>query len=100
MVSLSNSALDGKLTLDMVKNRLLNEEARRKEKGNNLASPSDAYVAENKEETCGRSHVRFQQGRNKSRGRSKSQSRRDIICFHCKKPGHKRNECKSYKKEL
>jgi len=33
LVSLSNSALDGKLTPDMVKNNMLNEEARRKEKG-------------------------------------------------------------------
>ena len=34
VVSLSNSALDGKLTPEMVKNSMLNEEARRKEKGN------------------------------------------------------------------
>jgi hypothetical protein len=39
----SNSALDGKLTLEMVKNSMLNEEARKKEKGD--ASSSDAYVA-------------------------------------------------------
>jgi len=37
VVSLSNSAPDGKLTLELVKNSLLNEEARRKEKGNNLS---------------------------------------------------------------
>ena len=37
VVSLSNSSPDGKLTLEMVKNNLLNEEARRKEKGNNLS---------------------------------------------------------------
>ena len=33
VVSLSNSVLDGKLAPDMVKNSMLNEEARRKEKG-------------------------------------------------------------------
>jgi len=33
VVSLSNSAPDGKLTPDMAKNNMLNEEARRKEKG-------------------------------------------------------------------
>ena len=50
VVSLSNSAPDGKLTPDMVKNSLLNEEARRKEKGSHQASSSDAYVAEKKDE--------------------------------------------------
>jgi len=37
VVSLNNSAPDGKLTLELVKNSLLNKEARRKEKGNNLS---------------------------------------------------------------
>ena len=44
VVSISNSAPDGKLTLEMVKNSMLNEEARKKEKGD--ATSSDAYVAE------------------------------------------------------
>jgi hypothetical protein len=43
VVSISNSALDGKLTLEMVKNIILNEEAKNKGKGE--ASSSDAYVA-------------------------------------------------------
>jgi hypothetical protein len=59
VVSLSNSAPDGKLTLEMVKNSLLNEEARRKERGNSLSSSSDAYVAENKDESRGRSQVKI-----------------------------------------
>ena len=71
VVSLSNSAPDGKLTPDMVKNSLLNEEARRKEKGSHQSSSSDAYVAEKKEENRGRNHVKFQQsGRSKSRERT------------------------------
>ena len=44
VVSISNSALDGKLTLEMVKNSILHEEARKKENGD--ASSSDAYVDE------------------------------------------------------
>jgi hypothetical protein len=44
VVSVSNSAPDGKLMLEMVKNSMLNEEARKKEKGD--ASSSDAYVKE------------------------------------------------------
>jgi hypothetical protein len=43
VVSVSNSAPDGKLTLEMVKNSMLNEEAKMKEKGD--ASLSNAYVA-------------------------------------------------------
>jgi hypothetical protein len=70
VVSLSNSAPDGKLIPDMVKNNLLNKEARRKEKGSHQPSSSDAYVTEKKEENQGRSHVKSQQGRSKSRERS------------------------------
>jgi hypothetical protein len=100
VVSLSNSASDGKLTLEMVKNSLLNEEARRKEKGSNLPSSIDAYLAENKDESRGRSRVKFQHGRSKSRGRSQSCSWKEIICYHCCREGHKRNLCRFYKREI
>jgi hypothetical protein len=56
VVSVHNSAPDEKMTLDMVKN-MLNEEARKKEKGD--PSSSDAYVAE--------SH-----GKNEARGRGQA----------------------------
>nr|XP_040249189.1 uncharacterized protein LOC120966742 [Aegilops tauschii subsp. strangulata] len=100
VVSLSNSAPDGKMTLEMVKNSMLNEEARKKEKGD--ASSSDAYVAEThgKNENRGHSNTRFQQGKNKSRERSKSKLRKDISCFHCGNPGHIKSECRKYKREL
>ena len=100
VVSLSNSAPDGKLTLEMVKNSMLNEEARKKEKGD--ASSSDAYVAEThgKNENRGCSNTRFQQGKSKPRGRSKSKQRKDITCFHCGNPGHIKSECRKYKREL
>lgn len=64
IVSLSNSTLDGKLTLVMVKNSMLNEEAKKKEKGENDASSADAYMAKThgKNENRERSHARFQQG--------------------------------------
>jgi len=92
VVSLSNSSPDGKLTLEMVKNNLLNEEARRKEKGNNLSSSFDAYVAENKDESRGRSQVKMQHGSSKSRGRSQSCPRTNIVFYHCSnKEGHKRS---------
>ena len=100
VVSLSNSAPDGKLTPDMVKNNMLNEEARRKEKGSHQASSSDAYVAEKKDENRDRSHKKPQRGRSKSRERSQSSSSTKFICFHCGKEGHKRNQCRIYKRGL
>jgi hypothetical protein len=59
VVSVNNSAPNGRLTLEVVKNSMLNEEAIKKEKGD--ASSSDAYVAEShgKKEACGRSQTRF-----------------------------------------
>jgi hypothetical protein len=53
-----------------VKNSLLNEEARRKEMGSHQPSSSDAYVAKKKEENRGRSHVKSQQSKSKSKERS------------------------------
>jgi hypothetical protein len=97
VVSLSNSALDGKLTPDMVKNSMLNEEARRKAKGSHQPS-SNAYVAEKKDENRGRSHEKPQSGRSKSRERSQSSSSMKIICFHCKKEGHKKSVQNLYKR--
>ena len=75
VVSVSNSAPDGKLTLEMVKNNMLNEEARKREKGE--ASSSDAYVAESHgKDNCGRSQGKSQHGKDQNfRGRSKSKTR-------------------------
>jgi hypothetical protein len=101
VVSVSNSALDGKLTLEMVKNSMMNEESRKKEKGD--ASSSDAYVAEShvKKEYRGCGQARFQQSKDqKSKGRSKSRKRQEITCFYCGKPNHKKVDCSIYKRDL
>lgn len=93
VVTLSNSAPEGKLTMDAVADSLLNEEARRKERG---TTQSEAHIAENR----GRSefHGRNKnKGRDKSRGRSKSHSR--ITCYYCGKPGHKKSECRNLKRD-
>jgi hypothetical protein len=65
----------------MVKNSMLNEEARKKEKGD--ASSSDVYVAESHgKKEYRRGQARFQQSKDqKSRGRSKSRKRQEITCF-------------------
>ena len=46
VVTLNNSALDGKLSMDNVTDSLLNEESRRKEKG--LSSHSKVNIVENR----------------------------------------------------
>ena len=83
MVSLGNSALEGKVTLIMVRNSLFNEEIRRKDF---VGNDTHAFVTENR----GRSKNRGPSRHNKSRGKSKS--REKIKCYHCGKIGHmKRN---------
>ena len=88
VVSLGNSALEGKVTLAMVKNSQFNEEIRRKEF---LGNDTHALVTENK----GRSKSKELSGHNKSRGRSKS--RWKIKCYHCGKIGHMKRNCKILK---
>ena len=66
MVSVNNSEPNGKLTLDMVTNRLRNEQSRRKSV-EVVPSESNAIVSE-KQERRGRS----QQNNDNPRGRSKS----------------------------
>ena len=83
--SLSNSALNGQLTIVMVKDSLFNEEARRKEFSS--ASSSKEHVAE----TRGRPLFRGSQSHDKSWGRSKSKKK--LTCFYCHKSGHKQSEC-------
>ena len=76
VISLSNSAPDGILTMSQVTSSLLNEETRR------LASESStpqALAIERK----GRSN--FREHGNYSNSRSKSKSRKDMKCHHCQK---------------
>ena len=46
VVTLSNSSLEGKLTMDIVADSLLNEEARRKERG--ISTNLDVNIVENR----------------------------------------------------
>ena len=79
MVSLGNSAPEGKVTLAMVRNSLFNEEIQRKDF---VGNDTHALVTENK----GRRKSRGPFWYNKSRGRSKSRGK--IKCYHCGKIGH------------
>ncbi|VFQ90233.1 unnamed protein product [Cuscuta campestris] len=90
VVSLSNSAPEGKLTMDVVKSSLLNEEARRRDLSSSSYS-DQAHVAEIE----GRGRHRHREF--ESRGRSKSKS--EVKCFYCDKPGHKISQCRKMKRD-
>ena len=95
VISLSNSAPNGNLTMDMVKDSLFNEEARRKEQG--ISSETEALVTENRR----RGKNRKPKGHGKSKGRSqsrgKSSERRK--CYHCGKEGHMKRNCYAWKRK-
>ena len=92
MISLSNAAPDGKLTIDMVTSSLLNEEVRRK------SLPTSGSHALVSEEARGRSRNRDTDRRDKSRGRSKS--RKHLKCYYCDKTSHMKKDCWKLKKDL
>ena len=98
VVSVNNSAPNEKLTLDIVIDRLQNEESMRNSV-ETVPSESDALVSE-KQKRRGRSQSinSRQQNNDKPRGRSKSQ-RRNLKCFHCQKMGQIKRKCRLWKKE-
>ena len=89
--SLSNSALDGVISMDSAKSSVLNEEMRRKTQG---SSSSDVLITgpRGRNKTRG-SHYR-EQNRSKSKGRLK-----DIECYHCGMKGHTKKFCRKLKRE-
>nr|KYP59117.1 Retrovirus-related Pol polyprotein from transposon TNT 1-94 [Cajanus cajan] len=97
VVSLSNSAFNGKLTFNMFKDSLLNEKTRRK--GQRMASSSthnEALVMESR----GRSHQRNSHRYNyHSKLKGRSRTRKDIQCFHYDKMGHVMKECRFLKQD-
>ena len=90
MVSLGNSALEGKIMLAMVRNSLFNEEIQRKDF---VSNDTHALVMENRS----RSKSKGPSGHNKSRGRSTSRGK--IKCYHCGKIGHMKRTCKCKTRE-
>ncbi|KAM1331723.1 hypothetical protein EV1_043805 [Malus domestica] len=90
VVSISNSASNGVLTFDNVKNSMLNEETRRKTSG---IDSSQVFVTEN----CGRSKSRGPKGHGNSPSRSKSRFKG--TCHHCGKEGNMKKNCRVWKRE-
>ena len=98
VVTISNSISNGILTMEIVKDSLLNEEAKRKEKNESFSGVlvTKKQKRHEKQERCGRSQRRNSHG---SRGRSKSKKKKYIKCYHYNKPGHMKKECKILKRE-
>ncbi|CAJ2642239.1 unnamed protein product [Trifolium pratense] len=96
VVTLTNSAPSGKLVMSTVKESMLNEEARRKERGL-IGSPtqSEALVTESR----GRSQSKNFHKHDKSERRSKSKSRKEFTCFYCNREGHIRKYCRLLKRD-
>ena len=95
VVSLSNSAPNGKLTMSMVKDALFSEEARRKDMG---TDQTHAFVTEKRGRQQNNSKGKWR-GRSKSRGRSTDGRKSTYKCHHCGIEGHMKKNCFKWKEE-
>lgn len=94
VVTLSNSAPEGKLTMDTVSDNILGEEARRMERDESIHPEANVVDNPGRNETRGRS-----KSRNPHQSRGKSKSRSKITCYYCGKIVHKKMECRSFKRD-
>ena len=90
--SLSNSAPDGIISMELAKGSILNEEMRRKSQAS--SSHSDVLVTENR----GRSQSRGPSNKGKHRSKSKGKFG-DFECYHCGRKGHTTRFCRQLKRE-
>ncbi|KAE8662958.1 hypothetical protein F3Y22_tig00113124pilonHSYRG00513 [Hibiscus syriacus] len=94
VVTLSNSAPEGKLTMDTVSDSLLGEEARSMKRGESIHPEANIIENKGRNETRG---CRKSQDQHQSRGRSKSRSK--ITCYYYGRMSHKKIECQSFKRD-
>ncbi|WKA06698.1 hypothetical protein VitviT2T_024587 [Vitis vinifera] len=90
--SLSNSAPDGIMNMDLVKSCVLNEEMRRKSQGS--SSQSSVLVIEKR----GRSKSRGP--KNRDRSKSKTNKFANVECHYCHLKGHIRKYCRQLKRDM
>ena len=88
--SVSNSAPNGVVTMDLAKSSVLNEEMRRKSQG---PSQSEILVTEKR----GRSKSRGP--KNRDRSKSKSNKFANVECYHCGQKGHIKKYCRQLKRD-
>ncbi|GJW64130.1 putative RNA-directed DNA polymerase [Tanacetum coccineum] len=86
--SLSNSAPDGVITMELAKGSILNKEMRRKSQGS--SSHSDVLITERQ----GRSKSRGPSNRGNHRSSSSKGKFADVECYHCHKKGHTMKFCR------
>ena len=94
VVAINNSAPQGKITMSMVSESLLNEEARRTENG--YTSQAELLVTERQGRGRNR-NFKNSDSTDKLRGRSKSRSG-GVRCYKCNKLGHIRRNCRELNK--
>ena len=90
--SLSNSALDGTMNMDLVKSCVLNDEMRRNSQGS--SSQSDVLVTEKRERSKSRGL------KNKYRSKSKTNKFTNVECHYCHLKGHIRKYCRQLKRDM
>ncbi|RVW62457.1 Retrovirus-related Pol polyprotein from transposon TNT 1-94 [Vitis vinifera] len=90
--SLSNSAPDGIMNMDLVKSCVLNEEMRRKSQGS--SSQSNVLVTEKR----GRSKSRGP--KNRDRSKSKTNKFANVECHYCHLKGHIKKYCRQLKRDI
>ena len=93
--TICNSTPNGVVTWNLVKTKILNEETIRIAKKGSISSHSKVLVTE----SWGRNMSR---GPRKSVAESRSKSRginSEVVCYHCHEKGHKKWQCRKWKKE-
>lgn len=95
-ISLTNSAPNGVVTMELVKSGVLNEEMRRRSQGTS-SSHSEVLATTNR----GRSQSKGPRRKDKSRDTSRGKTNKfaNVECYHCHRKGHIKKFCRLRKKE-